>query len=83
MKPFGFLLFLSIAIMPCIGETAGGQILLGVLEEPQCNDQSGTAVRALFAKSEAGWISLSSESAAKGIALEKINWVVALHGRMI
>ncbi len=69
--------------MLCLGETAGSQTLLGVLEEPQCNDQNGTAVRALFAKSEIGWTSLSSESAARGIDLEKINWVVALNGRKI
>jgi len=76
-------LFVSIAIMLCLLETACGQTLLGVLEEPQCNDRNGTAVSALFAKSEAGWISLSSQSAARGIDLEKINWVIGLHGREI
>jgi len=83
MKHFGFLLSVSIAIMLCVGETAGGQTLLGVLDEPQCKGQSDTAVRALFAKSETGWTPLTSESASKGIDLEKINWVIALHGRKI
>lgn len=83
MKHFSFLLFVSIAALLCPGGTAGGQTLLGVMEGPQCNDQSGTAVRALFAKSETEWTSLSSESAARGVHLEKINWVIALHGRKI
>jgi hypothetical protein len=81
MKNFAFLLFLSFVIILCLGETVYGLTMIGVLEEPQCNDQSGTAVRALFAKSKTGWTSLSSESAARGIDLDKINWVIALHSR--
>ncbi len=71
------------AIMICLGETADGRTLLGVLEEAQCKDQSGTAVRVLFAKSETGWTSLSSENATRGLDLAEIKWDIALHGRRI
>ena len=58
-------------------------ILLGVLEEPQCKENAGKAVRVLFAKSDHRWIPLKDETTAQGYIHPKMAWVALLDGRKV
>jgi hypothetical protein len=58
-------------------------LVLGVLEQPQCNKAVATAVRALFVKRAEGWVALSSQETWQGVPLARTAWTVALEGRSL
>ena len=58
-------------------------LLIGILEEPQCQNESTRAVRPLFAKKNTEWIALDSKKTAAGFKLDRIEWIAAFDGRSI
>ena len=77
---FSFLMVL--AFVPSELE-AGSPSVLGVLESPQCNEKDGVRVRALFAKSEGKWVSLSTEVAGRSFLRTKMEWAVIYEGKKL
>ena len=77
---FSFLLFL--ALVPSkLG--AGSASVLGVLETPQCKEEGGVHVRALFAKSGKNWISLSTDEAGRNFLTAKMEWTIIYEGKKL
>ena len=56
-------------------------LVVAVLEEPQCHDDVGPAVRALFAKRGTAWVSMDSRDSAGPTLPER--WTVAFDGRSL
>lgn len=62
---------------------ARDEVLLGVLEEPQCKDGGSTYVRALYVKTKGEWQPINTATASAGRIPKKISWVVSLDGKKI
>ena len=62
---------------------AAEEVIVGVLEHPQCKKEPISAVRALFHKRSREWVALNSEEASSGVPLADISWTVALNGRRL
>ena len=60
----------------------GAEAVVGVLEHPQCKPEPTRAVRALFAREAAGWVSLAGGRPAGGAAFPT-SWMVAFDGRSL
>ncbi len=75
-----FLLFL---VMVPSRLVAGNPAVLGVLETPQCKEEGGVFVRALFAKSGKKWISLNNDQAGRSFLTAKMEWVVIYDGKKL
>ncbi|WP_243288486.1 hypothetical protein [Geothrix terrae] len=75
-----FLLFLTLVPFRLV---AGNPSVLGVLETPQCKEQSGIRVRALFAKSGKNWISLDNDQAGRRFLITKMEWIVIYEGKKL
>src|SRR4029450_3759673 len=76
----------ALAIMTFLGRTAAPEtsgLLLGVLEQPQCNEDAGTAVRALFLKRGADWVALSSQDVSRTVSFAEVVWTIAFDGRSL
>jgi hypothetical protein len=58
-------------------------LVVGALEQPQCNKTLATAVRALFVKRADGWVALSSQEAWQGVPLATATWTVLSEGRSL
>lgn len=61
---------------------ASGDLVLGILEQPQCKDRPPVAVRALFAKRGSDWVALTSETLPQVFSLPDA-WTVGLGGRSL
>lgn len=64
----------------CLGTEA---IFLGVLEQPQCKQNSGLRVRVLFAKIGDDWLPLADKKSAESFDLSSIIWTAVLNGQRI
>jgi hypothetical protein len=66
--------------------TDAQHLVLAVLEEPQCQEDTALAARPLFAKRRSGWIALATEEAFRTVASTKMAWTVIsdgqIHGRL-
>src|SRR5262245_60233526 len=62
--------------------SAPAELVVGVLEEPQCKD-SGAAVRALFAKRNSEWVPLDSAETWPSATLQTTTWTIAFDGRSL
>lgn len=77
-------LVLLLAMVALLASPAGAEdLLVGVLEHPQCNTDPVSAVRPLFRKQGQQWIALSSKEASRGISLADVSWNVAFDGRRL
>lgn len=65
--------------------TASGaeSILIGVLEQPQCKQESTLVVRVLFAKVGDDWLPLIDNKSAKPFELSNVTWTAAFNGQRI
>lgn len=61
---------------------AAGEVVLGVLEQPQCTQNPPIAVRALFVKRGRDWLALTSQEASQGVSLPDA-WTVGFDGRSL
>lgn len=57
-----------------------GDLVVGILEHPQCKQEPLSAVRPLFHKHDQQWAALSSEELSLGVPLADVSWTVALNG---
>lgn len=69
-------------LLVLVATTAGAAqpLVIGVAEHPQCNDEPGTAVRALFVSQAHGWVALSSPESSEAVSLANVTWTVAFEG---
>src|SRR5262245_51052142 len=75
------LLLAAVALMPL---PAGAKdLIVGVLEHPQCEEGDALAVRALFCKQGQQWTALSSSETSHGISLADVSWTVAFDGKRL
>jgi len=58
-------------------------LLVAVLEQPQCKESSDLMVRVLFAKLNRKWIALDNRNVAEPYDFSKVTWTAALDGRNI
>jgi hypothetical protein len=63
--------------------TKADDLILAVLEQKQCEDDSDLMIRVLFAKNDNKWISLDNQSFGGTNVFTKITWTVAFDGRNI
>lgn len=75
-----FLLFLALVPSRLVG---GNPSVLGVLETPQCKEEGGVHVRALFAKSGKKWISLNNDETGRKFITSKMEWSVIYDGKKL
>lgn len=61
---------------------AAAEVLVGVLENPQCKPKPTRAVRVMFARTGTGWTPLTGESE-NAAAPFPTSWTVALDGRSV
>lgn len=54
--------------------------ILGVLEEPQCKEHRGFAIRALFVRKDGHWIAIADQSAERGVLSAEMEWLVGFDG---
>jgi hypothetical protein len=73
-----------VAMLGLLAETQGGtgEIVVGVLEQPQCKKDPAIAVKALFVKQGREWVALTSQEASLGVSLPAA-WTVGLDGRSL
>lgn len=65
-----------------VAVVAAAEVLIGVLEHPQCKRERTRAVRVLFARESSGWTSLAGEHPV-GQASFPTTWTVAFDGRSL
>jgi hypothetical protein len=75
------ILLLVLAVLGAAPLAAADALVLGVLEQPQCDKSVPVAVRALFQERAEGWVALSSQAAWEGVSLARAKWTVTLEGR--
>lgn len=73
----------ALLVLGRAGPAGTAEVLLGVLEEPQCQEHPARAVRPLFLRTTDGWIPLSSEKASERAQLDGIGWTIAFDGRSL
>lgn len=59
------------------------EVVVGILEHPQCKTEPGSAVRALFHARDQQWAALSSKKASHRVPLAKLSWTVAFDGKRL
>ncbi len=62
---------------------AAEEVILGVLEHPQCKKEPLSAVRVLFRERGQEWLALNSEESSREISLADISWTVAFDGKRL
>ncbi len=76
-------LIFAVLIALSLSTHAKEEMIVGVLEEPQCKDGGGIYVRALYAKVDSAWQPLNTAAASAGRIPPKTTWVVSLRGKRI
>jgi hypothetical protein len=80
---FKTILFVSIFLINFIVGVKADDLILAVLEQPQCKNNSDFMVRILFAKKNNEWISLDMQSVGEPYDFSKVIWTAAFDGRNI
>lgn len=83
MKKIISLLILFVATISVQRASANDSIIIGILEQPQCDQKPQLVVRAIFAKVGNGWLPLIDKKTAKSFNLSKVTWTATLHGQKI
>jgi hypothetical protein len=79
MKTTTYFLVISLAFPLSV---AADQLVVGVLEQPQCKKEHKTSARLLFAKTDNRWVALNSDyETPKNLNFALPNWTVAFDGR--
>ena len=81
MTKFISIIILLSLIIPIEASASNSPIVVGVLEKPQCKEQSATIIRALFVKNNKDWIALDSERVFQEHITKSMTWVIAFDGR--
>jgi hypothetical protein len=73
------------AVLVFVGGASDGvnEVIVGALEEPQCREEMGRAIRALFLRAGDGWVPLSSAESARDVRLDRVDWTVAFEGQNV
>jgi len=72
-----------LTLLVCPSAMADQFLVLGILEEPQCKEDSPRSIRPLFAKSGDGWVSLDTKAKTVPYKMDRITWTLAFDGKSL
>ncbi|MCX5727210.1 MAG: hypothetical protein NT030_08670 [Candidatus Saganbacteria bacterium] len=77
------ILFMFIFLINSFMNSKANDLILAVLDQPQCKDDSDLMVRILFTKKNNEWIPLDKQSSGEPFTYSKVTWTVTFDGRNI
>jgi len=74
-------ILILLTLLVCTSALADQPLIIGILEEPSCKQDSPRSIRPLFVKKGDEWVALDKKSKAAPYKMDRLTWTLAFDGK--